>query len=383
MELSDAQEPGWEAAPIAEAAPAQPDPSAAAFFDIDNTLIHGASMFHWARGLAKHKYLSKGQILDFVWKQTRFIVVGKEHAEDLHDVTEEALALVEGRDQAELVQLTREIFNEYMIDRFWPGTVALAQGHLDAGQRVWLVSAAPVELAELIAEHLGLSGALGTVSEQVNGIYTGRLEGRPLHGEAKAEAIHASKPFHIPDTQYTEAEYDKAFNETLGSGRIYLFDHFGSTSVDNIINRVRYMAKGLGCRVIVLDHISIVVSAQDNGDERKAIDEIMTKLRMLVQETGIALICVSHLKRPDGKGHEEGATTSLNQLRGSGSIGQLSDMVLGLERNGQAEDSKERNTTRIRVVKNRFSGLTGPAGACYYDHTTGRMSETTETEETL
>ena len=109
----------------------RPDPTAAAFFDIDNTLIHGASMFHWARGLAKHKYLSKGQILDFVWKQTRFIVVGKEHAEDLHDVTEEALALVEGRNQAELVQLTREIFNEYMIDRFWPGTVALAQGHLD------------------------------------------------------------------------------------------------------------------------------------------------------------------------------------------------------------------------------------------------------------
>ncbi len=191
MEFSDTQEPGSEAAEIAEAAPVQPDPTAAAFFDIDNTLIHGASMFHWARGLAKHKYLSKGQILDFVWKQTRFIVVGKEHAEDLHDVTEEALALVEGRDQAELVQLTREIFNEYMIDRFWPGTVALAQGHLDAGQRVWLVSAAPVELAELIAEHLGLSGALGTVSEQIHGVYTGNLVGKPLHGEAKADAVQA------------------------------------------------------------------------------------------------------------------------------------------------------------------------------------------------
>jgi len=182
-------QPEWKATEIAEAVPAQPDPRAAAFFDIDNTLIHGASMFHWARGLAKHKYLTRGQILDFVWKQTRFIVVGKEDPEDMHDVTEEALALVAGRNQAELVQLTREIFNEYMIDRFWPGTVALAQGHLDAGQRVWLVSAAPVELAELIAEHLGLSGALGTVSEQVAGVYTGRLVGRPLHGEAKAEAI--------------------------------------------------------------------------------------------------------------------------------------------------------------------------------------------------
>ena len=169
--------------------PAEPDLTAAAFFDIDNTLIHGASMFHWARGLAAHKYLSRSQILDFVWKQTRFVIVGKEDAEDMHDITEEALALVKGRNQDELVELTREIFDEYMVDRFWPGTVALAEGHIDAGQRVWLVSAAPIELAELIAEHLGLSGALGTVSEQVHGVYTGRLSGKPLHGEAKAEAI--------------------------------------------------------------------------------------------------------------------------------------------------------------------------------------------------
>jgi len=179
----------WEATEIPDSGPTDPDPQAAAFFDIDNTLIHGASMFHWARGLAKHKYLTKGQIADFIWKQTRFIVVGKESSDDMLDVTEEALSLVKGRNQAELITLTREIFNEYMVDRFWTGSVALAQGHLDAGQRVWLVSAAPIELAELIAEHLGLSGALGTVSEQEHGVYTGNLVGRPLHGEAKAEAI--------------------------------------------------------------------------------------------------------------------------------------------------------------------------------------------------
>lgn len=191
MTLSDDESTGWETPEIAEAPPAEPDVRSAAFFDIDNTLIHGASMFHWARGLAKHEYLTKGQILDFVWKQTRFIVVGKEDPGDMHDVTEEALSLVKGRNQDELVALTREIFNEYLIDRFWPGTVALAQGHLDAGQRVWLVSAAPVELAELIAEHLGLSGALGTVSEQIHGVYTGNLVGKPLHGEAKADAVQA------------------------------------------------------------------------------------------------------------------------------------------------------------------------------------------------
>jgi twinkle protein len=97
-----------------------------------------------------------------------------------------------------------------------------------------------------------------------------------------------------------------------------------------------------------------------------------------VQETGIALICVSHLKRPDSKGHEEGAATSLAQLRGSGSIAQLSDMVIGLERNGQAEDATERNTTKVRVLKNRFSGITGPACDLLYSLETGRMTEITE-----
>jgi len=99
---------------------------------------------------------------------------------------------------------------------------------------------------------------------------------------------------------------------------------------------------------------------------------------MLVQETGISLVCVSHLKRPENRGHEEGAATSLAQLRGSGAIAQLSDMVLGLERNGQADDATERNTTRVRVLKNRFSGITGKACALLYSHETGRMREIDE-----
>jgi twinkle protein len=194
-------------------------------------------------------------------------------------------------------------------------------------------------------------------------------------------SLHANKPLHLPDTEATDIELRDSFNATLGTGRVYLFDHFGSTAIDNIISRVRFLAKALNCKYIFLDHVSIVVSAQENGDERKALDEIMTKLRMIVQETGIALFCVSHLKRPDGKGHEEGASTSLSALRGSGSIGQLSDIVLGLERNGQSDDVKERHTTRVRVLKNRFSGLTGPACSLYYDRITGRMTETFEDKE--
>ena len=135
------------------------------------------------------------------------------------------------------------------------------------------------------------------------------------------------------------------------------------------------MAKALDCKFIVLDHISMIVSSQEFGDERKALDEVMTKLRTLVQETDIALIVVSHLRRPDGKGHEEGAVTSLAQLRGSGSIAQLSDMVLGLERDSQNEDVAIRNTTTLRVLKNRFVGMTGPACYLYWDKDTGRLNE--------
>ena len=197
-------------------------------------------------------------------------------------------------------------------------------------------------------------------------------------------SIAANVPMHLPDTPTTSDERKEAYDMTLGTGRVYLFDHFGSTSVENIINRVRYMAKALGCKYIFVDHISIIVSAQETGDERKAIDEIMTKLRMLVQETDVALFAVSHLKRPgDGRGHEEGAATSLAQLRGSGSIAQLSDIVVGAERNGQAEDLTERNTTHVRVLKNRFSGMTGPACSLLYTKETGRMMEYEPPEDVL
>jgi twinkle protein len=196
-------------------------------------------------------------------------------------------------------------------------------------------------------------------------------------------ALAADKPLHLPDCEVTDEELRRAFDNTLGTDRLFLFDHFGSTSVDNIINRVRFMARGLACKYVFVDHVSIIVSAQESGDERKAIDEIMTKLRMLVQETGIALFVVSHLKRPDSKGHEEGAVTSLAQLRGSGSIAQLSDMVIGLERNGQHVETNERNTTYVRVLKNRFSGLTGLACRLLYSRHTGRMNELPPEENSL
>ena len=167
------------------------DPTAAAFFDVDNTIMRGASLFHFAVGLARRKFFTVPQIVDFGRKQVKFVVSGSEDLEDMASATEAALSFVEGRSVSELVDLGEEVFVDEMPDKLIPGTLALAQGHLDAGQRVWLVTATPVELATIIAKNLGLTGALGTVAEVRDGVYTGRLVGAPLHGVAKAEAIRA------------------------------------------------------------------------------------------------------------------------------------------------------------------------------------------------
>ena len=189
-------------------------------------------------------------------------------------------------------------------------------------------------------------------------------------------SIEANKQLHL-DKTVTQEEKKGYWDRTLGAGRIYMFDHWGSTSEDNLLGRIRYMAKGLDCKWIILDHLSIVVSDQDNGDERKAIDSIMTNLRKLVQETGVGLFLVSHLRRPSGsKAHEDGGKISLGELRGSAAIAQLSDIVIGLERDQQHADPTTRNTTCVRVLKNRFVGLTGPACYLYYDKESGRMIET-------
>ena len=163
----------------------------AAFFDVDNTIMRGASLFHFAVGLARRHYFNGREILGFGVKQLKFVMSGSEDLEDMASATEAALSFVEGRSVAELTSLGEEIFDDTMVDKLIPGSLALAQGHLDAGQQVWLVTATPVELASVIARRLGLTGALGTVAEVRDGIYTGHLVGPPLHGLAKAEAVRA------------------------------------------------------------------------------------------------------------------------------------------------------------------------------------------------
>ncbi|UNZ17923.1 HAD-IB family hydrolase [Streptomyces sp. 891-h] len=171
--------------------PVAGDVRAAAFFDLDNTVMQGAALFHFGRGLYKRKFFRKRELTRFAWQQAYFRLAGSENADHMQDARESALSIVKGHRVSELMAIGEEIYDEYMAGRIWPGTRALAQAHLDAGQKVWLVTAAPVETATIIARRLGLTGALGTVAESVGGVYTGRLVGEPLHGPAKAEAVRA------------------------------------------------------------------------------------------------------------------------------------------------------------------------------------------------
>ena len=251
----------------------------------------------------------------------------------------------------------------------WEGLNEITRGHR-AGELVTITSGSGMGKSQFIRElefdllrrcegNIGVLALEEDISRTALGIMS----------------VAANRPLHLEEDTPVD-ELRPFWDQTMGTGRYYLFDHWGSTSADNLLSRVRYMAKALDCRYVVLDHLSIVVSSQDNGDERKAIDEIMTKLRTLVAETGIALFLVSHLKRTSGTAHEDGGRISLSELRGSQSIAQLSDMVIGMERNQQHDDPTVRNTTQVRVLKNRYTGETGPACWLYYDRDTGRMSET-------
>ncbi len=164
------------------------DSSAAAFFDVDNTMIIGASSYHFAKGLAARHFFSWTDLVRFGARQARLRLRG-ESSGDIHSTRESALAFVAGKKVDEIVALSEEIYDEDMADKIWSGTHALAQQHLDAGRRVWLVTATPFELATIIASRLHLTGALGTIAETVDGVYTGHLVGEVLHGAAKAAAV--------------------------------------------------------------------------------------------------------------------------------------------------------------------------------------------------
>jgi HAD superfamily hydrolase (TIGR01490 family) len=173
------------------APPPEMDPAAAAFFDVDNTLMRGASIYHFARGLAARNMFTALDLLKMTWVQVAYRLRGREDSGHIDAVRQSALAFVADHTVADIVELGEQIYDETMAQRIWQGTRNLALRHLAAGERVWLVTATPVELANILSSRLGLTGALGTVAETRDGVYTGRLVGGLLHGEAKAAAVRA------------------------------------------------------------------------------------------------------------------------------------------------------------------------------------------------
>lgn len=210
------------------------------------------------------------------------------------------------------------------------------------------------------------------------------LEENLEQSSMKQMGINLNKPLHLDMEGVTEEHWAAAFDQTVGNGRTFLYDHFGSLESDNLMSKLRYLAVSCECDFILLDHVSIVVSGGLEADERKAIDALMTKLRALVENTGVGVIVISHLARVGGgksKSHEEGGRVTLGQLRGSGAIAQLSDFVVGLERDQQSDEDSD--ITTLRVLKNRHTGRLGVAGQVKYWHDTGRLLhyEPTETAD--
>ena len=165
-----------------------PDKIEAAFFDVDNTILRGSSSFLFGKAAFKRKFFSRRDFWNFAWHQARFIARG-ESAKTMNEIKDRALGLIANHRVEELSSLTDLVYDDYICPKLWPESVRLAQEHIAAGREVWLITAAPQEMGEEIAKQLGLTGALGTRLGKVDGILTGEIIGKPLHGKEKAKAI--------------------------------------------------------------------------------------------------------------------------------------------------------------------------------------------------
>ena len=200
-------------------------------------------------------------------------------------------------------------------------------------------------------------------------------------------SIEANARLYIDQVRetYNEEQLNTIFDKIYSGknkDRVWIHSHFGITDIEEIFSKLRFLIIGCECKWVVVDHLHMLVSSMVEGDERRAIDNIMTKLRSIVEETGVGLILVSHLRRVEGnRGHENGISVSLSHLRGSQSIAQLSDCVIALERDQQSEDPQEANTTHMRVLKSRYTGDVGIATHLVYDKETGRLNETFVTDD--
>ena len=257
---------------------------------------------------------------------------------------------------------------EMGVEYPWTGLSDMLYG-LRGGELVTLTSGTGIGKSSVCAE---IAYHLFKVTNDPIGYIA--LEENVGKSAKRLVGVHLGKPIMLPGVGVDRDTLVQAYNETLGTKRFYFYDHFGSLDIDNMLNRIRYLVTGEGVKWVFLDHLSIMVSGMDaTDDERRTVDRAMTMLRSLVEETGVGMVLVSHLRRKQGqqKSHEEGGQVSLSDLRSSQAIAQLSDAVIGLERDQQGEQS---NQMTIRVLKNRYAGITGEAGILTYDQDTGRLT---------
>lgn len=305
------------------------------------------------------EYYQKGRTVEFMpafWRAERYVPDGIIAGESLREVLKTPIA-------------------PPSLMYPWKGLNKMLRGIRDAELVTWCAGSG-VGKTSLLREMV-----VHALTNTDIGVGLAFLEETPERTMRGLAGLYMNKPIHLDGVAYSPQEVDEAF-DTLGLGhRTQFWEHWGSSQIDNVISRLKYFVKAMNCKLVILDHISIVVSGDSTQNERQVLDELMTRLRTeVVQQTHCSLHIVSHLTRPDGKPLELGAHVHLGLLRGSGAIAQLSDVVIGAERNSQAEDALERNTVKLRVLKSRITGDTGVACHLLYDKTTGRM---TEIEDTL
>lgn len=227
-----------EDAPAAGRTPPAPAHRTAAFFDVDNTIIRGASSFHLARALYQRQFFSTLDIARFAVHQARYLLFG-ENKQQIDRIRSRALALIAGRSVAEVTAIGEEVYDTVLSLRIYPGTRRLLDEHLAAGHQVWLVSATPVEIGELIARRLGTTGALGTVAEHEDGFYTGRLVGDMMHGRAKAAGVRA-----LAELQDIDLDASYAYGDSLND--VTMMETVGHPCPINPDARLRRYAQDVG-----------------------------------------------------------------------------------------------------------------------------------------
>lgn len=214
------------------------NPGIAAFFDIDNTVIRGASSFHLARALYQNGFFRMRDLIYMSFQQGRYLLFG-ENNKQIDEVRSQGLELMRGHSVAEVIAIGEQIYEEVLGLRIFPGTKKLIEEHLARGHQVWFVSATPLEVASLIARRLGVTGALGTVAEHQDGMYTGKLVGDLLHGQAKATAIKK-----LAQEQHLDLCQSYAYGDS--SNDLHMLRMVGKPCAINPDRRLRRVAQQTG-----------------------------------------------------------------------------------------------------------------------------------------